>query len=210
MYMCGRFMLDSDIEDILRQYRIIKSQIGEYEKGDFYPSQKAPIIVKDEGNLLKSAKWGFPLYDSKKLVINARAESISEKQMFKNSFLSARCIIPASLFYEWKEENREKVKHEIYLKDKKIISLGGIFKLITDDKGSRELSFVIITTEANKYMKDIHSRMPLIIDDDALDYWLDKSTSMNTINEIIKFNASHELNIEKADKDKPFEQLKLF
>lgn len=203
-------MLDSDIEDILRQYRIIKSETDEYKKGDFYPSQYAPIIVKNKGNLLKSAKWGFPFHGSKKLVINARAESLADKQMFKSSFFSARCVIPANLFYEWKEENRKKVKHEIYLKDKSIMSLGGIFKLISDEKGNKELSFVIITTEANGYMKDIHSRMPLMIDDKAVDYWLDNSTSMNTIYEIIKSSVSHELNVEKANKDKSFEQMKLF
>jgi len=208
--MCGRFMLDSDIEDILRQYKIINSEVDGYIKGDFYPSQKAPIILKEEGNLLKYAKWGFPFYGNKKLVINARAESIADKQMFKKSFFNARCVIPANLFYEWKEENKEKVKHEIYLKDKNIMSLGGIFKLIPDEKGNKELSFVIITTESNRQMKDIHTRMPLMIDNEVLDYWLDYSTPINTINEIIRLNVSHDLRIEKANKDKPFEQMKLF
>lgn len=204
-------MLDSDIEDILRQYSIIKREVDEYRKGDFYPSQNAPIIMKDKGNSLKSARWGFPFYGTKKLVINARAESIVDKPMFKNSFFNARCVILANLFYEWKEEgDKNKVKHEIYLKDKNIMFLGGIFKLTPDEKGNKELSFVIITTEANRHMKDIHSRMPLLIDDKALNYWLDNNTPINTIDEILKSNVSHELKIEKANKDKPFEQMKLF
>lgn len=209
--MCGRFMLDSDIEDILKQYRILKREVDDYRKGDFYPSQNAPIVLKEEDNLLKFAKWGFPFYGNKRLVINARAESIMDKPMFKNSFYSARCIIPANLFYEWKDEGgRKKVKHGIYLKDKNIMSLGGIFKLASDEKGNRELSFVIITTEANKYMKDIHSRMPLMIDDETQDYWLDNNTPINIIKEILKSNSSHELKIERVNKDEPFEQLKLF
>lgn len=209
--MCGRFMLDSDIEDILRQYRILNREVDDYNKGDFYPSQNAPIILKDEGNSLKSAKWGFPFYGKKRFVINARAESIADKQMFKNSFYSARCIIPANLFYEWKDEgNKKKVKYGIYLKDKSIMSLGGIFKLIPDEKGNKKLSFVIITTEANSRMKDIHFRMPLMIDDETLDYWLDNNTSINTIEEILKSNASHDLKTERISKNEPFEQMKLF
>lgn len=211
IYMCGRFMLDSDIEDILRQYKIINSEVDGYIKGDFYPSQKAPIILKKEGNLLKYAKWGFPFYGNKKLVINARAESIADKQMFKNSFYTARCIIPANLFYEWKDEgNNKKVKHKMCLKDKTFLSLGGVFKLTSDEKGNSELSFVIITTAANDHMKDIHSRMPLIIDDEALDYWIDKGTSINIIEEILKSNVNRDLKIEKENKDEPFQQLRLF
>ena len=204
--MCGRFMLDSDIEDLIREYKILKRQVDNYEKGDIYPSQNAPIVMYDNGRALKTAKWGFTLSGESKLIINARSESIAEKPMFKNSFHNTRCIIPLNLFYEWKNEgNKKKVKHEIYLPGRNITSLGGIFK-ITDNK----LFFVIMTTEANSYMNGIHSRMPLIIEDNALDYWLDNKTSNNTIEEIIKSNSSHELKIDRVNEANSFEQMKLF
>ncbi len=204
-------MLDSDIEDMLRQYRIVKSEVNDYKKGDIYPSEKAPIIIKDQVNLLKSAKWGFPLQGKKRLVINARSESIIEKPMFRDAFYGSRCIIPANLFYEWKDEGkRKKAKYEIYLKNKKFLSLGGIYKVISDEEGNKQLSFVIITTEANELMKDIHSRMPLIIYDETIDCWLDNKTPINTIEEIFKYNFKQDLIIERVDKDEPHKQLKLF
>ncbi len=209
--MCGRFMLDSDIEDILDQYRIVNRVVDDYKKGDIYPSQKTPIVMDDRVRALKSAKWGFPLSGKNKLVINARSESIREKPMFNNSFHNARCIIPISLFYEWKDEgNKNKVKHEIYLPDKSITSLGGILKFTPNNEGDEELSFVIITTEANSYMKDIHSRMPLILEEDAMDYWLDNRTPIDIIEEIVKSNVNHEIKIDRIDEDKPFEQMRLF
>ncbi len=209
--MCGRFMLEGDIEDLIRQYKIIRSEVESYNKGDIYPSQNVPIVMDDNGRAIKSASWGFPLIEKSKLVINARTESIDHKPMFKNYIKNARCIIPANLFYEWKNEgNKNKVKHEIHLKDKRVFSLGGLFKLVPNDKGEKELAFVIITTESNKYMKDLHSRMPLIIEDDALSYWLDKKTSNNIIEEIYRLNAGHELSIDRINSDKPFEQIKLF
>ncbi|MDR7857427.1 SOS response-associated peptidase [Tissierella sp.] len=209
--MCGRFMLDSDIEELLRQYRVVNREVADYNKATIYPSENVPIVMDDKGRTLKSATWGFPLSGKGKLVINARSESLAHKHMFKNSFNNARCIIPANLFYEWKDEgDKKKVKHEIYLKEKNIISLGGLFKVIPDDKGNKVLSFVIVTTESNSHMKDIHSRMPLIINNDALDYWLDKKTSENIIEEIYKVNAMHELSIDRINVEEPFEQMRLF
>ncbi|NLY45031.1 MAG: SOS response-associated peptidase [Tissierella sp.] len=210
--MCGRFMLDSDIENILSQYKILKNKAGAYNKGDIYPSESIPIVM--EGNnlrVLQLTKWGFPLSEKNKLVINARSESIVEKPMFRNLYFSGRCIIPASLFYEWKDEgNRKKTKHKIYLQNQSTASLGGILKYSLNDKGEKELSFVIITTEANKYMKDIHSRMPLIIDSESYDYWLDSKTSIDIIDEIVKSNVNHRLIIERDSEVEPFEQMKLF
>lgn len=209
--MCGRFMLDSDIEDILRQYKILKREVDDYKKGDIYPSQNTPIVIDDNDRTLKSAKWGFTLGGKSKLVINARCESIVDKPMFKNSFQNARCIIPANLFYEWKEEeNKNKVKHEIFFMEKSIISLAGIFKFLPNNMGDKELSFVLLTTKANTHMQEIHSRMPLMIENDAFDYWLDDNTSIDIIEEIVKSNEGHHLIIERNNKDQAVEQIRLF
>lgn len=209
--MCGRFMLDSNIEDILQEYRILKREVDDYKKGDIFPSQTSPIVMDSRVRTLKSAKWGFLLTGKSKFVINARSESIAEKTMFKDSFHNARCIIPANLFYEWKDEgNNNKVKHNIYLPDQSLTSLGGILKYILNDKGEKELAFVIITTEANGYMKDIHSRMPLIITDEARDYWLDNETPLNILDEIFESNSSNSLIVERNISDLSFEQMKLF
>ena len=207
--MCGRFMLDLDIGNIIGQYKIQKKEVDQYNKGDIFPSQNAPIVYDERNRTLNLAKWGFPLSGKSSLVINARSESIESKPMFKNSFTSSRCIIPANLFYEWKDEgDNNKVKHRIYLKEKSIISLAGVFKFIPDDSGNKELSFVIITTESNKCMKDLHSRMPLIIENKDLDYWLNKNTPKTRIKKIIKSNLSHEFKIDREDQ--PFRQMKLF
>lgn len=209
--MCGRFMLDSDIEDLLHQYRILKREVDDYKKGDIYPSGNAPIVMDDNDRTLKSVRWGFPIDGKNKLVINARSESVVDKPMFKNSFNNARCIIPANLFYEWKDEgNKKKTKHEIYLRDKSTISLGGILKFLPNNTGDKELFFVILTTEANNHMKGIHSRMPLIIKNDAFDYWLDNDSSLEIIKEIIKSNKGHRFIIERNNKEQTGEQLRLF
>ncbi len=215
--MCGRFLLESDIQEIIKTYKIVNREIEEYDRGDFYPSQNAPIVVENKERTLKFGKWGYNLTNSKRLIINARAESIMNKPMFKTSIYTARCIIPANLFYEWKsEDNRTKVKYGIKLRDSSLISLGGIYKEYIDENLNRRLNFVIITTESNDNMKGIHGRMPLIIKDDLLDYWLNNNTSLKAIEEIFRSNRDNEFVIEKYE-DEPkkdtngdYQQLRMF
>lgn len=206
--MCGRFQLYSDILEIVQSYNIEYNEIDVYDKGDFYPSQKAPIVIQDNVRTLKAARWGFDLKDKKKLVINARAESVMNKPMFKNSIYTARCIIPANLFYEWKDEGgNNKIKHGIRLKNKNLISLGGIFKVYLDESLNKRIAFVIITTEADNHLKGIHSRMPLIIKDDMVDSWLSSNTPIKTVKEIINSNRDHAFIVERYQDE---EQLKMF
>lgn len=206
--MCGRFQLYSDIQEIVQSYNIEYNEIDVYDKGDFYPSQKAPIVIQDNIRTLKAARWGFDLKDKKKLVINARAESVMNKPMFKNSIYTARCIVPANLFYEWKDEgNSKKAKYGIRLKNNSLISLGGIYRVYLDESLEKRIAFVIITTEADDNLKDIHPRMPLIIKDDLIDYWLDSNTSIKVVEKIINSNRGNNFIVDRYKID---EQLRMF
>lgn len=206
--MCGRFQLYSDIQEIIKSYNIKYKEIDVFDKGDFYPSQNAPIVIQDNIRTLKAAKWGFDLKDKKNLVINARAESVMNKPMFKNSIYTARCIVPANLFYEWKDEgNSKKAKYGIRLKNNSLISLGGIYRVYLDESLEKRIAFVIITTEADDNLKDIHPRMPLIIKDDLIDYWLDSNTSIKVIEKIINSNRGNNFIVDRYKID---EQLRMF
>jgi putative SOS response-associated peptidase YedK len=83
--MCGRFLLESDIDDIIASYEYVQniSNNISHSRGEIFPSDSVPIITQD--NELKVVKWGFPFKNSSSGVINARAESVSEKPFFKKS-----------------------------------------------------------------------------------------------------------------------------
>ncbi|SCG82776.1 hypothetical protein DW1_1203 [Proteiniborus sp. DW1] len=221
--MCGRFLLNYDIEEIFRKYNIRSQEIikytkGDFYQGDFYPSSHIPIILESEEKILKLAKWGFPLIGKKGTVINARAESIKHRPMFKNSFYSARCLIPVNMFYEWKDEgNKRKTKYKIGLQENSLFSLGGIYKVSIDENSNEQMTVVIITTESEGDMKDIHSRMPLIVKDNEIDLWLNGSSSIKYVEEILRSNTNYKFVIEKCETEKAkgtdnekYEQLKLF
>ena len=83
-----------------------------------------------------------------------------------------RCIIPMSAFYEWKKEKNKKVPYRIFLKNEEMFFVPGLFHI--DKKGQKFVS--LITTEPNEFMKNIHHRMPVILNmKDAIDYLNDKA-----------------------------------
>lgn len=147
--MCGRFLLDADFDSIIYYYGHLINQKTyiKFPKGDVFPSQTFPVITKDS-NLLP-LKWGLNIKGMSKSLINARSESLFTKTIYKN-MNSCRCLIIANSFYEWDDK---KVKYKIS-GESQFITLGGIY---SND------SFLIITKEANSYMKGIHKRMPLIL-----------------------------------------------
>lgn len=216
--MCGRFLLNCDFEEIIKKYNIKSQEIIKFTKGDFYPSSYIPIVLENGERIAKLAKWGFSFTDKKGYVINARAESIKHKPMFKNSFYSARCLIPANMFYEWKDEdNKKKTKYKIGLQDNDLFSLGGIYKIAFDENLKEQITVVIITTESEGDMRDIHFRMPLIVKDELVDLWLNKDTSIEYIEKILKSNINNKFVIEKCEPEsvksvdgEKYEQLKLF
>ena len=105
VYMCGRFHLgfkNKDVQKIVRD--IPDEQQIQLRFGDIYPTSFAPVLTAEE---TFAARWGFERFDKKGVLINARAETVTQKQTFRKSFLERRCLIPASGFYEWdKEKNK--------------------------------------------------------------------------------------------------------
>ncbi|WP_291964226.1 SOS response-associated peptidase [Caloramator sp.] len=161
--MCGRVILESNFQDILKRYMVQEYNRFEYKKGEGFPGDNLPVIIKENKKMADVFLWGF-LLDNKR-VINARSETILDKPLFKNAFLSGRCIVPVNGFFEWKNEKDKKIKYRITLKDEDIFSLAGIYRDFKDKDGSIKRCVTILTTEPNDDMREIHNRMPVIIDE---------------------------------------------
>lgn len=170
--MCGRFYLDTGLSDIELKYGIMVSDQDIYLKKDVFPSDNAYVIVNEGKRAIKLLKWGFKPSYMKNMLINARSETIDQKLLFKRPLLNKRCIIPVSGFYEWKKDI-SKTKYSIYVKEKPLISLAGLYDTFTDTKGTDFDAFTIITTAASSKMSQIHNRMPVILDTSSENVWLD-------------------------------------
>ncbi len=138
--------------------------------GDIHPSETATILNSTGRELTaEDMVWGFPGYRGSGLLINARAETITEKYAFKDSVRSRRCVIPAKGFYEW---NRNKEMYH-FEDPGSALFMAGCF-----DPQNR---FVIITTAANESVMPVHDRMPLLLAEDEIEIWLKEEESMDAI-----------------------------
>jgi putative SOS response-associated peptidase YedK len=113
--------------------------------------------------------------------LNARAETIEEKPMFRDAWKQSACVIPASGFFEWKEVNKKKYPHYIQMKDESVMLMAGIFSEWVDpETGELRETFAIITTAANELMREIHNvkkRMPVILNGTSARLFLSASTN---------------------------------
>jgi putative SOS response-associated peptidase YedK len=108
-------------------------------------------------------------------MINARAETLTELRSFKLLVDRRRCIIPADGFYEWRKEGKRKVPMWVYLKSKEPFALAGLWDEWRKPDGKKLESFTIITMEPNELIQPIHNRMPVILQTEDEQQWLEAS-----------------------------------
>lgn len=199
--MCGRYYVDDDtakeIEKLVRQVdekMKRKAEAIHLQPRDIHPSELAPVITANNKDLYcKWLRWGFPGFSGKQIIFNARSESALEKKMFKESVEHRRIVVPATSFYEW---SRNKEKNTFYREGQPILYMAGFYNRYQDED-----RFVILTTAANDSMKPIHDRMPLLLEQNEIEKWLNED---RLIGDFLQ-KVPHLLN-RRAD----YEQMSLF
>lgn len=170
--MCGRFSVWSDKNTILEHFGLQYAPDFRISY-NIAPSQVIPVIRTIEASReLTNCRWGLVPHwskDSKYKPINARAESVTEKPFFRDSFRKRRCLIPANGFYEWQGPKGHKQPYYIHLKDSELFAFAGLW-----DRWQDQDTCAIITTTANETMNPIHDRMPVIIRQEHYDQWLEE------------------------------------
>lgn len=166
--MCGRYNFtveqSEEIREIIEKLNA-KIQGKEVKNGEIFPANQVPLLIGEQNQVSPAlSTWGFPKFDNKGVIINARSETAFEKKTFKNSLVSRRCIIPSTGFYEWDSEKRK----ILFRQDgTNALYMAGLYNYYQD-----EMRFVILTTDANESMRDVHHRMPLVIPKDEIETWI--------------------------------------
>ena len=182
--VCGRFNIDfeesKEIRNIIHAVdRKLNtkglSYMEQSKVGEIVPTNPVPIIKEMNHSLEPELSvWGFPNFNHKGIIINARSETVEEKRMFQSSFQTRRCIIPSTGFYEWDENRR---KYFIRRTNGPELYMAGLYNYY-EDEISR---FVILTTAANESMEKIHHRMPVILEREYLEDWVMDAKSAKMI-----------------------------
>ncbi|HEX7022235.1 MAG TPA: SOS response-associated peptidase [Trueperaceae bacterium] len=185
--MCGRYTLWHGKRelDLLFEVAIHKEELS--ARYDIRPTQSV-IIVRQQGTQRAwgSVRWGLVpswVKDPQTFrtpLFNARAETLAEKPSFRTAFKRRRCLIPASGFYEWQGAKGSKQRHYIGRTDKEPLALAGLWES-WERNGEAVESCTILTTRANKLMSGLHDRMPVILDPEHFDLWLDPDMQDTTI-----------------------------
>lgn len=172
--MCGRFYIASeDTADELRAIiDTLQRKTGmQMKTGVIFPTDMTPVIANNRE--LKpvpfAMKWGFTL-PSGKPIINARSETAMEKPLFHEGMERRRCLIPATLYYEWEKVGKQKIKNEIKPTGCSIMYMAGLYRL-----EAGKPVYTILTKEPAASIRHIHDRMPVILPRETCGDWLNLS-----------------------------------
>lgn len=197
--MCGRLTLFTPPE---RLARIFEADLEPELLGDVRPRYNVPPTARIFGiaatedpstggappilhRHLGRYRWGLvpswakdPTMATK--TFNARGETVASKPSFRSAFLSRRLVVVADGFYEWKPVGKARTPYYFTRADGAPLAFAGLWETWrppddpeTGERGEEVRSCTIITTEAGPDMGDIHHRIPVILELDALDEWLD-------------------------------------
>ena len=181
--MCGRFTQTAPWEKVKKEFAAKTPEGNLFQpRYNIAPMQIVPV-VRDSANdrEISTLKWGLVPSWSKDAeignrMINARAETLTEKPSFREAFAKRRCLIPTSGFYEWaKTDSGAKQPFYFYLKEIEVFAFAGLWEEWIDKQTGEALeTCTIITTEANEVLKPVHDRMPVILKPEVYDDWLDE------------------------------------
>ena len=185
--MCGRFTLRTPAalwgQLFLPEMRPEEIAIDDPSRYNIAPTQQVACVLREstgEPRKAERLRWGLVPPWAKELaignrMINARGETVDSKPSFRNAFRSRRCLIPADGFFEWQKVDGGKQPFLIESAAGGVFALAGLWeenqKVATQNQPVR--SFTIITTVANRMMSQLHDRMPVLLDPEDFDCWLD-------------------------------------
>ncbi|GGG14916.1 SOS response-associated peptidase [Paenibacillus abyssi] len=170
--MCERFSLTVDSAQLQEQFDINKVMCDYNQRYNISPTQSVPVIVggRRERKLV-DARWGlFPFWA--KDSVNADFDSVSGKKIFDRILKKQRCVIPCSGFYGWRTEGKVSYAVRIVLRDQQVFAMAGLYEERVDPRGALHRSCTIVTTMPNRVVSDYHDRMPVILDEQERENWL--------------------------------------
>jgi putative SOS response-associated peptidase YedK len=177
--MCGRFSLTTP-EELIAEVFALDERPRLEPRYNIAPSQEIAVIVQPEGKRrLELQRWGMLAPgDAERddaLLINARAETLATKPLFRESLRERRCLVPADGFYEWRKAGSRREPFHIRLRDRRPFAFAGLWREEADGEARRARACVIVTTEPNAVTSEIHDRMPAILAPASYDAWLSRA-----------------------------------
>ncbi len=179
--MCGRSSLHDAPTNVLERFRLPPVLPGFTPRYNIAPTQEQWTLGLDAQGApaVTQRRWGLIPYwaDDPAIgnrMINARADSLMDKPAFREAFERRRCLILADGYYEWTGMGKSKVPMFFHMKDKRAFAMAGLWERW--EKGSTPVeTCTVVTTDASLRTSAYHPRMPVLLDLDSAERWLDRS-----------------------------------
>lgn len=180
--MCGRFVLTSPADAIAAEFAASTGGLVLRPRYNIAPMQDVVVVRDVDGERsLAMLRWGLlpawakdPAIASR--LVNARSETAAEKPSFRDAMKKRRCIVPASGFYEWKKEGTR--KQPWYFRPSRpgaLLAIAGLWERWRSADGEIVETTCLLTTDANALVAPVHDRMPVLLDHEQVERWLDPS-----------------------------------
>ncbi len=179
--MCGRYRLSRRKEIIEEHFETADWQDDWAPRYNVAPTQPIPVIrqhPKEPVRELSLMRWGLiPSWSKYSSVaarmINARSESAATKPAFRDPLKFRRCLIPADGFYEWAKTTKGRQPYCFEVGDGELFAFAGLWDRWKDPSGNWIKTCSILTTTPNAVTAAVHDRMPVILDPENYEVWLD-------------------------------------
>ncbi|MCF8048298.1 MAG: SOS response-associated peptidase [Desulfarculaceae bacterium] len=197
--MCGRFTQSNSLGDYQQRFGFQAGPLEFAPRFNLAPGQQAlAVLAGEQGRRGEMLRWGLvPSWAKQERVgykmINARAETVSEKPAYRGPFQHTRCLIPADGFFEWAPAPGGKQPYFLTRRDREPFALAGLWDQWTGPEGDKLRSFTIVTTQANSVVEPIHDRMPVMLTPQDEAAWLDREASLEGLAKLLRPYAAQDM-----------------
>ena len=176
--MCANYTPPTDSQ-IVEKFKAKYLGDQHFAGGDPFPSHAAPIVFETTERFYDRYLWGLLPRGARNTefwkdyaTFNAKSETITKSKLFSKPWQEGRrCVIPVLSFVEWQGQSGRKKKLHIGSPDIEILPIAGIWDHTGTEEKPGFQTFTMLTTAPNEFMKKLHHRMPVILDD--WEAWLD-------------------------------------
>ena len=179
--MCGRYRLSRRKQVVEEYFDCVSGEPDWAPRYNIAPTQPVPVIRQNPAEArreLSLMRWGLiPSWakDSSGAarMINARSETAGARPAFRDALKSRRCLIPADAFYEWSRTGKSKQAYCFEVGEGELFAFAGLWDRWKQPGGITLETCSILTRTPNAVTAPVHDRMPVILDPDGYDAWLD-------------------------------------
>jgi len=190
--MCGRYAIATS--RLARIENALGIELPDVQaRYNIAPTQSVPVVrlTGNHGYELTDMRWGLIPAWSKEprtsyATFNARAETVADKTAFRAAYRARRCLVPASGFYEWREEDGRKQPWYFSAADGQDLAFAGLWEEWRGPDSAPLLSCTVIVGTANEVVATIHDRMVVILGPDDYATWLDPTQARSTVDQLLR------------------------